>query len=52
MKRHGVWLVTTKWRCHLQGRPDFALASAGGGIVAHSMLAPEAQPRQYFLTFP
>lgn len=28
-----------------QGRPDYALASAGGGVVGHSLLAPQGQPR-------
>lgn len=30
---------------HVQGRPDYALASAGGSVVGHSMLALEGRPR-------
>ena len=29
----------------LQGRPDYALASAGGRVVGHSLLAAEGRPR-------
>lgn len=30
---------------HLQGQPDYALASAGGRVVGHSLLAAEGRPR-------
>ena len=30
---------------HLQGQPDYALASAGGQVVGHSLLAAEGRPR-------
>lgn len=31
--------------CDAQGRPDFALASAGGKVVGHSLLAAEGRAR-------
>lgn len=30
---------------HSQGQPDYALASAGGRVVGHSLLAAEGRPR-------
>lgn len=47
--REGTFLhvrrVLDSYAADRTGRPDFALASAGGGIVGHSMIASEAQPR-------